>query len=97
VFVEIFAGLAMSDIGHNSGEPIAADLLKSLVERVERLEAEITELNADKSEVYKEVKSNGLDVKIFRKVIAHERRKDPPTGTRRTPSSTPISAALGMA
>jgi uncharacterized protein (UPF0335 family) len=68
----------MSDIGHNSqsGEPIAADLLKSLVERVERLEAEIAEMNSDKSEVYKEGKSNGFDVKILRKVIAL-RRKDP--------------------
>jgi uncharacterized protein (UPF0335 family) len=96
VFVEIFAGLAMSDIGHNSGEPIAADLLKSLVERVERLEAEITELNADKAEVYKEVKSNGLDVKIFRKVIS-ERRKDADARYEENALLDTYLAALGMA
>jgi uncharacterized protein (UPF0335 family) len=66
----------MSDIGHNSGEPIAADLLKSGVSRIENLETQIAEFNADKSEIYKELKSQGLDPKIVRKVIAL-RRKDP--------------------
>lgn len=50
--------------------------LKAIVERVERVEAEIAELNADKSDIFKEAKSNGFDVKILKRVIA-ARRKDP--------------------
>lgn len=55
---------------------IAADRLKSFVERVERLEAEIKGLNEDKSEVYKEAKSTGFDVKTIKAVVS-KRRKDP--------------------
>jgi uncharacterized protein (UPF0335 family) len=47
--------------------------LRSFVERIERLEEEISTLNADKSEVYKEAKSTGFDVKVLRKVIAARR------------------------
>ena len=54
---------------------VAKDQLKSIVERIERLDAEIKDLNSDKSDIYKEAKSNGWDVKVLRKVIA-DRRKD---------------------
>lgn len=54
---------------------IAGDQILSIVERVERLEAEIKELNADKSEVYAEAKANGYDVKVLKAVVAR-RRKD---------------------
>jgi len=47
--------------------------LKQFVARIERLEAEKTELAADIREVYAEVKTFGLDTKVMRKVIA--RRK----------------------
>jgi uncharacterized protein (UPF0335 family) len=50
--------------------------LRSIVERVERLETDIAEMNADKSDVFKEAKGNGFDVKILKRVIA-ARRKDP--------------------
>ena len=43
--------------------------LKQFVARIERLEAEKAELAADISEVYKEVKSFGLDTKVMRKLI----------------------------
>lgn len=56
-------------VGHNGQ-------LRALVERIERLEEEIAELNSDKSEIYKEAKSNGFDAKIIRKVVA-ARREDP--------------------
>lgn len=46
------------------------DKLKQFVTRIERLEAEKTELAADIREVYTEVKVFGLDTKIMRKVIA---------------------------
>jgi uncharacterized protein (UPF0335 family) len=48
---------------------IAAEKLKSFVERIERLEAEKTELAADIREVYSEAKGNGFDTKIMRQVI----------------------------
>jgi uncharacterized protein (UPF0335 family) len=88
----------MSDIGHNSqsGEPIAADLLKSYVDRIQRLEADIAELNSDKSELYKESKSNGFDVKILRKVIAHL-RKDPADRSEEEALLDTYLSALGTA
>jgi uncharacterized protein (UPF0335 family) len=55
---------------------IAAGQLRSFVERIERVEAEIKELNGDKSEIYKEAKGNGFDVKAIRAIVA-ERRADP--------------------
>jgi uncharacterized protein (UPF0335 family) len=48
---------------------IAAEKLKSFVERIERLETEKTELAADIREVYSECKGNGFDTKIVRQVI----------------------------
>jgi len=44
--------------------------LKQFVARIERLEAEKTELAADIREVYAEVKTFGLDTKVMRKVIS---------------------------
>ena len=54
---------------------IAAERLRSFVERVERVEEEITALQDDKKEIYAEAKGEGYDVKILKKVIAR-RRKD---------------------
>lgn len=47
----------------------AKDQLKSLVERVERLEEEKSALAGDIREVYAEAKGQGFDVKIMRQVI----------------------------
>jgi len=44
--------------------------LRQFVARIERLEAEKTELAADIREVYAEVKTFGFDTKIMRKVIS---------------------------
>ena len=49
--------------------------LKSLVERIERLEEEKKTIAADIKEVYAEAKGNGFDTKILRKVISI-RKKD---------------------
>lgn len=49
--------------------------IKQFVARIERLEAEKTELAADVREVYAEVKTFGLDTAIMRKVIS-ERKKE---------------------
>lgn len=55
---------------------IAADRLRSFVERIERLEEEKATLAADIREVYSEAKGTGFDAKIIRKVIA-ERKLEP--------------------
>jgi uncharacterized protein (UPF0335 family) len=47
----------------------AAGQLKSLIERIERLEEEKAALSADVREVYAEAKGNGFDTKIIRQVI----------------------------
>lgn len=54
--------------GHNMGG-IAAERLRSLVERIERLHEERKTLGADVSDIYKEAKSAGFDVKALRALI----------------------------
>jgi uncharacterized protein (UPF0335 family) len=48
---------------------IAGAQLRSLIERIERLEVEKAELAADIREVYLEAKATGFDPKIMRKVV----------------------------
>jgi uncharacterized protein (UPF0335 family) len=43
--------------------------LKSLIERIERLEEDKTAVMADLKEVYSEAKGEGFDTKIVRKVV----------------------------
>ncbi len=50
-------------------DPVAGDQLKSIVERIERLEEEKAALSEDIKEVYAEAKANGYDTKILRTVI----------------------------
>jgi uncharacterized protein (UPF0335 family) len=47
----------------------AKDHLKSLIERIERLEEEKTALTADIREIYSEAKGLGFDSKIMRQVV----------------------------
>lgn len=54
----------MSDAGG-----IAADRLKSFIERIERLEEEKAALAADIREVYSEAKAAGFDTKVMRQVV----------------------------
>lgn len=49
--------------------------LRSLIERIERLEEEKKAIAADIKEVYGEAKANGFDTKIMRKVVGL-RKKD---------------------
>jgi uncharacterized protein (UPF0335 family) len=48
---------------------IAADRLRSFIERVERLEEEKAGLTADIREVYAEAKAGGFDTKIMRQIV----------------------------
>ncbi len=48
---------------------IATDRLRSLIERIERLEEEKKALSGDIRDIYAEAKSAGFDVKIMRTII----------------------------
>jgi len=50
-------------------EVIAADLLRQLIERVERLEEEKKGILEDIKEVFAEAKAQGFDVKTMKQVI----------------------------
>ena len=60
----------MSEENNNSEVGgIAADRLRSLIERIERLEEEKAALGSDIRDIYAEAKSAGFDVKIMRAII----------------------------
>jgi uncharacterized protein (UPF0335 family) len=48
---------------------IAADRLRSIVERIERLEEERKALGGDIKDIYAEAKSAGFDVKVLRQLL----------------------------
>lgn len=58
----------MSEEKHDVGG-IAADRLRSLVERIERLEEEKKALSGDIRDIFAEAKSAGFDTKIMKAVI----------------------------
>ena len=66
----------------NTKTGFAKGQLKTLVERIERLEEEKKTIAGDIKEVYAEAKGNGFDTKILRKVISirkkdrHEREEE---------------------
>lgn len=71
----------MTQPGHNSGdEPaqwgnISAERLRSLIERIERLDEERKALGSDIKDIYSEAKSAGFDVKVMRQLIAIRKRE----------------------
>jgi uncharacterized protein (UPF0335 family) len=54
---------------------IAKDQLRSIVERIERLEEEKKAIADDIRDVYGEAKANGFDTKVLRQVVSL-RKKD---------------------
>ncbi|WP_068087002.1 DUF2312 domain-containing protein [Polycladidibacter stylochi] len=54
---------------------VAADHLRSFIERIERLEEEKKVIADDIKDVYAEAKGNGFDVKVMRKIISLRKRK----------------------
>ncbi len=48
---------------------IASDRLRSLIERIEKLEEDKKEISTDIREVFAEAKSAGFDVKIMRAIL----------------------------
>ena len=60
----------MNEIGHNS---IAKDQLKTIIERVERLEEDKAAIGSDIKDVYAEAKGNGYDVKALRAIVRYRK------------------------
>lgn len=56
-------------VSKGSDEAIAADQLRSFVERIENLNEEKAALAADSREIYSEAKGNGFDTKALRAVV----------------------------
>ena len=60
----------MDDAGHiDVMNSTAQSQLKSIIERIERLELEKSEIAEQIKEVFAEAKGNGFDVKVLRKVV----------------------------
>ena len=57
----------MTDMTDTVG--IAGDRIRSIIERVERLEEEIKDLMEAKKEVFAEAKGEGLDVKVLKEIL----------------------------
>lgn len=70
--------------GHNSGDDASAHpdvlnsaaqgQLKSIIERIERLNVEKAEIFEQIAEVFAEAKGNGFSVPILRKVVAYRKQ-----------------------
>jgi len=58
-----------AQMGDNSGDGLAADRLRSLIERIERLEEERKGLGSDVKDIYTEAKSAGFDAPVMRQLI----------------------------
>ena len=59
-----------------STQAVAADQLRSIIERVERLEEEKREVAEQIKEVYAEAKGNGFDTKTLRRIVALRKKSD---------------------
>ena len=53
--------------------PVAADVLRKYIERIERLEEEKKALAGDIREIYAEAKGNGFEPRVMRKVVSLRR------------------------
>lgn len=74
---------------------VAADHLKQIIERIERLEEEKKEVAEQIKEVYAEAKGNGFDTKTLRKIVAL-RKQDPNERSEAEAMLDLYLSALGM-
>lgn len=82
--------------GHNSEPATFAEAqLKSIIERVERLEEEKAGIASDIKDIFTEAKGNGFDVKALR-VILRLRKQDPDDLAEQDAILESYKQALGM-
>jgi uncharacterized protein (UPF0335 family) len=75
---------------------IAADALRSYIERIERLEEEKKAMADDIKDIYSEAKSTGFDVKIIRQIVRMRKMNDADRQEQEALLDT-YTLALGMA
>lgn len=63
------------NIPSDASSPVSHDQLRTIVERIERLEEEKAAIAGDIKEVYAEAKANGFDTKTLR-VVVRLRKQD---------------------
>lgn len=78
------------------GQGIAADRLKQIVEKIERLEEEKREVMEQIKEVFAEAKGEGFDIRTLRQVLRLRRMK-PHDRSEQEELLELYKAALGMA
>jgi uncharacterized protein (UPF0335 family) len=74
---------------------VAADRLRSIIDRIERLMEERKALSSDIKDIFVEAKSAGFDVKVLRQIIA-ERKQEPAEIEERESIRDVYRHALGM-
>jgi len=82
--------------GGNNASGIAADHLKSFIERVERLSEERDAISGDIREVMAEAKASGFEVKILRQIV-RLRKMDAQERSEQDQLLDVYKAAIGMA
>ena len=55
-------------VGHNSGG-ISGERLRSFIQRIENVESDIADRQADRKEIYAELKGSGFNQSIVRQII----------------------------
>lgn len=91
----------MTELEHDNPAQVAGSQrvtdahLSQLIERIERMEEEKTNIMADIREIYAEAKAKGYDPKIMRKVVAL-RKQDPADRAETEALLDTYLAALGL-
>lgn len=85
----------MNDHMMDAASQVAADELRSFIERYERLEAERKDIADQQKEVMAEAKGRGYDTKAIRKIIAIRKRDKDDLANEEAVLDTYL-AALGM-
>jgi uncharacterized protein (UPF0335 family) len=60
---------------NTSADTVAADQLRAIIERIERMHEEKAAIAQDISEIYKEAKGQGFDTRVIKRIVA-DRAKD---------------------
>ena len=76
-------------------QSVARDQLRSIIERIERLEEEKKAMADDIKDVYAEAKANGFDVKALRRIVSI-RKQDQNERMEQEAVLDTYMAALGM-
>lgn len=84
------------ETGETFANTIAAGQLRSIVERVERLEEDKAAIAADIKEVYAEAKGNGFDTKALRAIV-RMRKQDSAERQEQEAIVDLYKSAMGMA